>query len=305
MLLHSSIFGSMYGDALKYLIVFSLVVLSSKSLCAQDLIVTIFNDSIHCRVESTTDTFIYYRTKKTKRNNQEIISRKEVVELIYNFEQENIPPSKLREYLPFHVYGTVTGSRLLSEIPRDLPNEFSDYLNELKWGIGYSVGANYMLNEAIGVGAIFTQTEYNNSIDVMQVGTNVTGKLSDEIRLSYLGLCFVYSSAALSKSQTFFQLNLGFGYQWYVNEAQTIYPFRVNGNSFGGHLMGGANLSLGSGIYVPLQLGLKGVSVQNVDVNFPEELPDQFREGISIDVMNNDPVMLMRIELSVGLLITF
>jgi len=276
----------------------------SFQLKAQDLIVTIFQDSIHCKVDKTTDTFIYYRTRKTKRNTSDIISRKEVFEVIYNFEDQNIPASRLRDYEQFEVYGAFTGSRLLSEIPRSLPNEFSEYLDQLKWGIGYSAGLNFKFAEKYGVGFLFAQTEFNNSVDVMQVGTSVTGTLSDEIRMTYVALGFVLSGTAES-TQTFFQLNTGLGFLYYLNEARTIYPFRVQGSSLGGHLLGSANFSLGSGVYIPVQFGLKGFSVRSLDLSFPSDLPDEFREGISLEVMSNEPIMVLRLELSIGLLISF
>jgi hypothetical protein len=289
---------------LKYL-VFSVILISSfGQLKSQDLIITIFQDSIHCRVDKTTDAFIYYRTRKTKRNTSDIISRKEVLEVIYNFEDQYIPTSKLREYDLFEVYGTFTGSRLLSEIPRSLPNEFSEYLDQLKWGIGFSAGLNFNFARNYGIGFLFTQTEFNNSVDVMQVGTSVTGTLSDEIRMTYLGLGFVLSGDA-ENAQTVFQLNVGLGYLLYLNEARTIYPYRVQGNSLGGHLLGSANFSLGSGVFIPVQFGLKGFSVSSLDLSFPSDLPDEFREGISLEVMSNEPINVLRLELSIGLLISF
>jgi len=303
-LLRSRIFECMTRCELKYNIALFLMLPVAQSLCAQDLIITISQDSVHCRVEKTTDTFIYYRTRKTKRSSMEIIARKEVIELIYNFEQDDIPDAKIREYARFQIYGGFTGSRLLSEIPRNLPNEFSEYLNGLKWGIGYSGGVNFMISKSAGVGMLFSQTEFNNSVDVMQVGTGITGILSDDIRLSYLGASFVYSGS-VSNSETFFQLNVGLGYLWYLNEARTIYPYSVESTSIGGHLQGSVNFSLGSDIYIPLQLGIKGFSVPTLTASFNEGVPDEYREAIRFELMNNEPAMLMRLELSVGLLISF
>jgi len=294
----------MTGSGLKYRLFLFLAVLCFESLHAQDLIVTVARDSIHCRIEKTTDTFIYYRTIKTKRNSSELISRKEVVEVIYSFEQGKISAPKFREYALFQVYGSFTGSRLLSEIPRNLPNQFSEYLDKLKWGIGYSGGLNFMFSESIGVGAVFSQTEFNNSIEVMQVGTGLIGILSDEIRLTYLGASFIYSGSIFN-SETFLQLNAGLGYLWYQNEARSIYPFKVESNSIGGHLQGSVNFSLGSGIFLPVQLGLKGFSVQSLNPSFNQDVPEEFRDAISFELMNNEPAMLIRLELSAGLLISF
>ena len=302
MLFSSSIFECMNRYGVKYLIIFSFLVLSSNNLSCQDLIVTIFQDSIHCKVDKTNDSFIYYRTRKTKGNSSDVISRKEVVELIYNFEQGG--NYKVRERDIFEIYGSFTGTRLLSEIPRNLPNDFSKYLNQLKWGVGYSAGVNILISESAGVGVLISQTNFENSVEVIQVGTGITGTLSDDITLTYLGLGFVYSGAS-GKDKSFFQLNTGLGYLWYLNEARSIYPFIVRSGSLGGHLCASINFSLGSGIYVPVQLGLKGGTVSSMDVSFPENLPNGARQGITLEVQNNEPIAVFRFELSVGLLISF
>ncbi len=304
MLFSSSIFGCMNESGVKYLIIFSFLVLSSNYLSCQDLIITIFQDSIHCKVDKTNDTFIYFRTKKTKGNSPDVISRKEVAELIYNFDQRSIPSRKQRDYDMFEVYGSFAVTRLLSEIPRNLPGEFSEYLNQLKWGFGFSAGTNILISENMGIGISFSQTNFENSVEVMQVGTGITGTLSDDIVLTYLGVGVVYSGVS-GEGRSFFQLNAGLGYLWYSNEARTIYPYNVNSRSLGGHISTSLNFSLGSGVYVPVQIGLKGFSASSMKLSFPGDLPDEFREGITLEVENNDPAAVLRVHLSVGLLISF
>jgi len=289
---------------IKYLLAFSFLTFASNLLSGQDLIVTIFNDSIHCKIDQVNDTFVYFRTRKTKRNSSDVISRKEIADLIYNFDQGSLRASKQRNYRIISIYGEFTGSRLLSEIPRDLPNEFSEYLNGLKWGLGFSAGVNFMFSESMGLGLTFSQTDFENSVDVMQVGTGVAGTLSDDIRLTYMGLGLVYSGSP-GKSKSFFQVNAGLGYLWYLNRGYTIYPFTVKSASLGGHIITSINFDLGSGIYLPVGLGLKGFTSRSMEVSFPEELPDEFREGITREVQNNDPAAVIRLELNIGLLISF
>ena len=92
-------------------------------------------------------------------------------------------------------------------------------------------------------------------MEVFQVGTFVSGDLSDDIRLQYMAGCLVFRSD-LDGTESTFEFNVGLGYLSYYNEAKTIYPFIVEGSSLGGHVLGVANFSLGAGVFIPVQLGV-------------------------------------------------
>lgn len=290
--------------SLKYSFVLAVVLFSTKWTIAQDLIVTITGDSIYCRAEKTTDTFVYYVTRKTKRGKFELISRKEVVDVIYNFEDGFLTKGKLKDFSVVQVYGTFTGSRILTGGVRNLSERFDEYISKLKWGSGYTAGVNLFVSKSIGLGVLYSQSNYSNSIDIVQVGTGFRGELSDDFSLKYIAFSLAYR-VNIHSSESFILLCGGLGYVSYHNDASTIYAYTLDGSTIGSHLYVSFNLSLGSGIFIPIQFGFKGTSISNFDLKFKESLPKDFEEAILSDIENSEPASYLRLELSVGLLISF
>jgi hypothetical protein len=104
---------------MKYIAVFIFLLCGGKALVAQDLIVTIQRDSIFCKIDRTDDRFVYYRTAKTKRSGYELISNREVKELVYDVgvgEGKIIEPIReKRGYEMFQLWGGGGYSRLFNE----------------------------------------------------------------------------------------------------------------------------------------------------------------------------------------------
>lgn len=274
---------------------------------AQDLILTIQGDSIFCKIDRTDDRFVYYRTAKTKRTGYELISKREVKELIYdaaNTTGIDIEPAReKRGYEMFQLWGAGGYARLFNE-PVYLSEEFDEYYNKLKSSIFYTGGINVFLNESIGVGAFFSASNFSNSVDVINTTTMVAGKLADDISLQYFGLNMAVRMAPDDLGLVF-QINFGLGQSRYVNDASIIYPFRVAGNGVGGHLMGEVQIRLGKGVYLPVHVRLLGFNINTLDFTPGEDMPLAEQEEIRNFVLASAPVNISRFEIGAGLTISF
>lgn len=294
----------MFKVQVKYLILLVIGMIYAESTKSQDLIVKIGGDSIFCKVEKANELFVYFIIQKTKRGENEVLSQKEVEQIIYGFGDEPIRYKSSRGYNFLQVFGSITGSRIIASQSNSRPPEFSEYLDKLNWGIGFSTGFDLFLNSSLGIGISYSQSTFSNSIDVVQIGTGVIGKLSDEIRLIYAGGSIIYRGK-IYDSESSIQLCIGLGYFGYSNNARIIYPFSLKGQAVGGHISGGVNLSLGSSFYLPIQFGLKGFSIDSYSLNFPEAIPDDIREDIETSIENSDGQSYLRIELNIGLMMAF
>jgi len=285
------------------------VVFNSLSGNAQDLIVKLNGDSLHCKIDDANERFIYYITSKTKKGKRLVISRKEVVSVLYNYEEadpKSIKSTEAREYEVFQAYGMAMGSRLIQYESVRFGDflDFDNYDDELRWGTsGLTFGMNYFVDAEYGFGLLYSKNTYENSLDVRDLVTGVTGKLSDQIDLNYFGANLAYRLSG-GQTGTFFQVNVGIGYCTYRNDASVIYRYDVSGGSIGLHLMGMANFSLGYGLYIPVQLGVKGFNISQLEVSFHEGTPDE----VSIPITREIEAMsfnVARLELSVGLMFAF
>ncbi|MFN2429224.1 MAG: hypothetical protein ABR574_04330 [Cryomorphaceae bacterium] len=273
---------------------------------AQDLIVKLNGDSLHVKITGANDQFIYYITPKLKKGKRLVVSRKEVATVLYNYEAEDPQlkdPVEKRGYEIFQIYGMYMGSRLLQYESLDF-GDFSEYDDALRWSSsGLTAGINFFIDEQTGFGLLFSQNYFSNSIDVLDPNSGATGKLSDQITLQYYGANIAYRIPA-DNNNILFQINGGLGLCTFQNEASVIYRYDVTGSSLGLHLIGMANFSLGYGLYIPVQLGVKGFNIANLSADFPGEIPNDIRNALSNQI-SNQSYSITRLELSVGLMFAF
>lgn len=292
---------------MKYIVVFIFLFCGGKALMAQDLIVTIQRDSIFCKIDRTDDRFVYYRTAKTRRTEYELISKREVKELVYDvgLDAGNViePMREKRGYEMFQLWGGGGYSRIFQE-NIDLPEEFEEYYNKLRSGFFYTGGINVFFNEGIGVGAFYSASNYSNSVDVINNTTMATGKLSDDISLQYIGLNMAVRVVPDNMELTF-QINFGLGQSRYVNDASIIYPFQVEGTGVGGHLTGEVQIRLGKGVYLPVHIRLLGFNINSLDFTPGPDMPPLDEEEIRNFVQSSVPVNISRFQIGAGLTFSF
>ncbi len=277
-------------------------------LRAQDLIIKITGDTLRCKVEQANDQFVYYRTASTKRGESDVISRKEVREIIYaaysttSKERNALKREKSYETLAF--WGGGGYSRVI-EAEVDGPDGIKEYYNKLNNGYWYGGGFNYFVNAEIGFGAFYSTSEYSNTITVEDTITGRIGPLTDYIRLQYVGLNFVVRMKQSQDNWLTYQLNLGPGWSMYENDAALFYGYALRSNALGIHFNGELMASLGQGTYIALQMGIKGISHGEVAFTPADDMPADLSEQIQLLIDQSLPLNVFRLDLGLTFTISF
>lgn len=284
-----------------------LAVLTCGSVSAQDLIVRITGDTLHVKVDSQNDTFVYYIAHDSKRGDREVISRKEISQILYNYENPDgqlrrKSNFKKRDYQVIQVYGQFSGYYLPNEgIPDD---DFKEYYQELQFGTGYKVGVNYFLKKQFGVGLIYSLSKFSNSVPVTHPPTSAQGILSDNLNINYYGASAVFRFD-LGDSETNFMLSVGAGMNHYRNDAKIIYSYTLKAHGVGFHASAAFNLSLGGGLSIPITLGYMGNTVGNISLELDDNMPDEFKENLNTSLEKGNSLSVGRLFAGVGLSFAF
>lgn len=286
------------------LIGFSL--LMSLPLLGQDIIVRITGDTLHVRIESANETFVYYTAAETKRGTVDVISRKEVKEILYRFEN---PSDQLRkkaareerdyEFVQFSLAYSLNYLPNAS-IPED---DFKEYYEELQFGKGFNAGVNFFFNKHLGIGMIYSKSRFKNSIPVI-LNNSVTGNLSDDMKLHYGGLG-VAARFAFGNSASHLTLSAGAGMNFYNNDAAIVYGYNLKAQGIGIHLDANMNLSLGGGLYIAIRASYIGNTVNDFALETQNGTPADIVEVLEYSAQNSDGFSVSRIAISAGLMLGF
>ncbi len=245
----------------------------------QDLIVTLQGDSIESKITEVTDQFIFYRTKNSRKEDL-VISRREVLEYRYGFYAESLEGYKeikvidVEKHDRFQVYGSAGYARSTSieeEASQDFINE---YLEKLKNGWYFDVGARFYFTERFGLGAEYSQASFNNSLDNIGLDIDTAtyfGNLADEITMNHFGVNFIYR-IPFKTSETSLVLSGGMGYSTYTNNAELIWEYSIEAQSIGFLFSGELLLALGGNVYLPIKLKLHSVVFGGFDIAYGDEI---------------------------------
>lgn len=284
-----------------------LAVLICGSVNAQDIIVRITGDTLHVKVDSQNDTFVYYISPDSKRGEREVISRKEIAQILYNFEKpdgqlKRKANYKTRDYQVIQFYAQFTGYYLPDEnIPK---GNFKEYYEELQFGTGYKAGGNYFLSKQFGVGLTYSLSKFSNSIPVRDTLSGARGRLSDDVSINYFGASAEFRFD-LGESETNFMLSVGAGMNLYHNDAKRIYGYILKAHSVGFHATASLNLSLGGGLYIPITFGYIGNTVGNISLEYADNMPDQLRESLQLSLNDVNSLSVGRLFAGLGLSFAF
>lgn len=281
--------------------------LSILSVSGQDIIVRITGDTLHVKVESTNDSFVYYRSVDTKRGAVDVISRKEIAEILYKFEDpsNSLRRSNMNEARNYErIQFWVAFSGYYQPNLGIADNDFKEYYQKLEWGLGFNLGINYFLNERLGIGLIYSKSRFKNSIPVSILNTSISGNLSDDLKLQYFGTGLVLRFP-FGRSESHFLIGAGAGINHYYNEAEVIYAYTLKANGIGIHVDTSLNLSLGGGLYMPIKFSYMGNTVGNFTIKTQDGMPDDIKRDLEKSAQNSDNFSVTRFSLSGGLLFAF
>lgn len=289
---------------------FSLVfflMLLAKVLTGQDVIVTLAGDSIYGQVVETNDQFVYYRTIYTKRGKVEVIARKQVAELLTDQTQDRRRPAEKEVLDPYDRFSFFGGGGVswLSINRLEDSDEFDGYYRSLQWGRWFGFGASYMIDRNLGVGFLLSRSQYgSDEVGVQAQNGALTGVMREDITIDYAAANLIYRLRT-DRSGSGVTLSGGIGLTRYQNEMEIFYPFHLEGYDVGLHARGIYRLCISPGIYLPIELGVRGITVGTIDIAPDESVPEDLRNPLRNYIGSTHPANIARLEVGVGLEISF
>ncbi len=282
------------------------LVFAAATVQGQDIIVRITGDTVHVKVHHSNDDFIYYQSSQTRRGQLDVISRLEVSSILYNFEAAPADLKKAKNQLD-RGYDIFEGWFLYGgyylPIVYNGSDDFIDYYKKLQFGSGFRGGFQIFLNQNMGIGALYSQSNYRNSADIQVIQTGQTGKIQNDILLKYAGAIFVYR-IDFQNVQSSFEIFAGAGYTWYSDNAKLIDSYVIRGGGFTGNVSAAFNISIGQGIYIPVKLAVDGINVTNLRIDLEDESTD-ISQQLKASIANTKKEDVSRISATIGLLISF
>jgi hypothetical protein len=190
-----------------FISVFLLAAFSVKRLQAQDLIITVNNDSIVCAITKVEKTQLFFTQQKNDEYQSTSIPLSEVKTFTYGYTREGskaiqggVKQAETSSDLPgFRLAANFGPAYRLAQIPSGVNSLLEDYLRELKWGLSYNFDFHLYVSETVGVGMKYSRFRSSNSIqDVALIDTNGNligvGVLSDDIKIGFIGPSVTFRS---------------------------------------------------------------------------------------------------------------
>jgi len=217
-----------------------LLMASSFSLCAQDLIVTNSGDSLNCRITKNKTDYIYFTFKHKDEIRSTLLPSDKVRYYQYDYFQEpEVPVEKVKtkQFYPHFKAGIYGGwSYRTASLPDNISADLENYLNDLKKGYHYGLDFTFYFMETQGFGlrysAFITVNEIANVYITQPDNTIESGKLSDDISIFFVGPFYSLRLLNNNKRNSFIS-TIGLGYLGYVDEAVLITEYEITGNSVG------------------------------------------------------------------------
>lgn len=293
---------------IKYINVFIGVVLLSfvQGVSAQDLIVTVQDDSIQCKITKIDKQYIYFTHYKDGEIISALIEKQEAKKHKENyFSYPTVPLVYIinfKNYDRFNIGINVGSSSRTAKISDDIPDEFKDHHEELKSGFNLGIDMNYYFSENYGFG--FKVNKHNSKSTTGNInytddyGKVWYGDLIDLVSISYFAPSF--NMRLIDKRNKYaFTLGISIGYMGFLQERTIVnFPLEMKGSTVGtsldfsfdykvvGNLMLGAQFSMLSGV-------LRELTYSSGDLEETFELEEEDYEGLG------------RIDLSIGLRYAF
>ncbi|MCH2214446.1 MAG: hypothetical protein MK086_04665 [Flavobacteriales bacterium] len=295
---------------------------------SQDFIIRIYGDTIAAKVDEKDQRFVYYRTIHTRKGQTEIISLKEVAEIIYGGDMSNSrkpkekQPSKLREVIQISAQGGY--SWMLNEddiyntsaLNTQLAELIEEVYRDLRSGPFLDIHANYLVNEDLGVGFLYSTSRYQNNTDLAIAlvtvpdplspdSTVYSGPLDHDRQVNYFGLNLAFRNKS-SDTNFNFQIDLGMGFLSLEDRGSFINEYRLSSTGIGGHISASFQLNLGEGFYLPISALLKGFNLSSYQITPSNKMPRDVELAIeSIYNQLDGGITMTRFQLGLGLGFTF
>ena len=233
---------------MKKTILLLLIIISTQTSFSQDLIVTLTDDSLNCKITQIESDYIHFNMVYNEEVRNSVLMVASIKSYQENFYSKSNIPSQHKsntEYPRLHFILSGGGSYLLDPLP-DIDNkELRDYYQSLK--IGYNLGfdVNYYFNKTIGLGLKYNYFNSSGSSKGTTSGNGFTSEwdISENIMINFAGPTFLARFLS-KKSENAFIIGVSVGYMWYKDDAVFFEPVVISGSTFGLNIDASYHISL-------------------------------------------------------------
>jgi hypothetical protein len=212
-----------------------------KTAKSQDLIVTNKGDSLNCEITKIKSDYIYFTFKYENEIRNTLLPVSQVKFFKKNFyTHSEIPIEKLKKnnnYQKVKISAFGGWSYLTGKLSNKVPDDFRQYMKELKSGYHFGGDVCFFVSEKIGLGLKYTNFKTKNEIYDIYIIDTLTGKkrtgiLRDDITVQYFGPALFMRFYSKNKMVAFLS-NISLGYLSYKNDAVVVDRFTLSSGTVG------------------------------------------------------------------------
>lgn len=184
--------------------------------------------------------------------------------------ENTIKPQTPQSFQKYRIAFSGGLSYLLAKTSKEVPNDFKQYVSELKSGSHFSIDGGYFWKENIGLGLKYSSFYSKNSLSNIYItddsGQTRYGNMKDNINTQFIG-AILYNRGYAKNRKTVWFANVSLGYIGYENAATLIDNFQISGATFGAGLDLGVDFNLAKNFYFGLGAGYTAGVLKQVKYN--------------------------------------
>ncbi|MGV3539725.1 MAG: hypothetical protein ACO1OQ_07940 [Rufibacter sp.] len=287
---------------MKKLLLLFFLTLAGRGLFAQDLILTQEGDSINCKINKVAKDRVHFTFVHDGEVRKTLLMRSQIKLFQHNYYSTSAIPEGAGlldpEVFPKIRLGLTGGySYRTAPVPDGVNGPLEEYITGLKSGYHLNADAAYYFSEQFGLGFRYSYSNAKNEIDGVTItrpdGSQATGKMSDDITVSFVGPYF--SSRLLNENKlNAFVFSLGLGYMGYTSDSRLVDPYSVRASTVGFVVDVGYDMTISKNLALGFQLAMVTGTLSELEIT---------RGGVrnTVTLAQDEQENLSRIDLSVGL----
>lgn len=206
-------------------------------LSGQDLIVTVDQDSLNCKIVSISSSRIsYVYSMDNGREMENFITRDKVLAFERAYYVKLAGSKTGLEYPKFVITPHGGFSYRTAKSPETYDTRVEQYLKSLKSGYNYGIDLVYYFSNFSGLGLKYNAFRSSGSIDNFRVSDGTGGFISatmkDDITITFIGPFWAFRMLSSDARHSLIGY-LGLGYLKYHDDANYLSDFELDGNTLG------------------------------------------------------------------------
>lgn len=297
---------------MKHLLVFCLLICACAAK-AQDLVVTQDGDSLNGKIIRSTQQSLYFDYKEDGVVKNVVFPVSEIKTVKYNYyagstgsvytveksgngRKKFIYDSNARK---FKIGVDYNFAKLIYKSDPNQNEVARDYEKKFKTGSAFTANVMFTISESSSIGLYLsrfkTSEELNNVLIGFPDGSTARGKVSDDVRQTFVGA--TYASSFRYSKKCHLYLHAGIGYLDYLNEFTYIADFTLEGGTVALLLDLELELFAGEGFAYYFHCSVMRGSLKEVDLTDPSNRT----QVIKFDKENRLPVSTLNLGIGINI----